>query len=202
MTLNDYKLDEVQMNKYDNIKSEMIEWFSGFLKTHTKMVEREEHTKCFDFDWVVKTCWAKIEEIVLCMLDVDKQRAELDKELKEIKSKCTSYLSEDSLQLLTSIKVNPSEDTQKLLQLLEDSQFTVYNGDIAIDEQASYIYELRMQLEDAEKSTAKKFAKLVEFHSVATVDPEFGPQYTITKHGLDEILREDFNLKNEEIYDE
>ncbi len=202
MTINDYNFNEEQLEKYNRIKTELVEWFSGFLRTNTKMVERDEYTKCFDFNFVVNMCWAKVEELVLCMLDADRQRSELDTKLKEINAKCTSYLSDETLSFLTCVKMSPSEETQRLFQLLEDSQYTVYNGDVAIENQASYIYELTMKLEDAEKATAKKFAKLVEFHSVATVDPEFGPQYTITKHGLDEILREDFKLKNEEIYDE
>ena len=49
------------------------------------------------------------------------------------------------------------------------------------------------------KETAEKFAEMVEFHSVATVDEEGVEQFTISALALKEILREDFGFTNDEI---
>lgn len=53
--------------------------------------------------------------------------------------------------------------------------------------------------DNARKETAEKFAGLVEFHSVATVDEEGVEQFTISALALKEILREDFGFTNDEI---
>ena len=57
---------------------------------------------------------------------------------------------------------------------------------------------LSREIDTLVKSNALKFLDLVEFHSVCQFT-EYGPEYTITHNGLCEILREDFNMKNEEI---
>ena len=58
---------------------------------------------------------------------------------------------------------------------------------------------LAKELESIVKSEARRFSELVEFHSVCDFTDD-GPEYTITRNGLHEILREEFNMKNDEIY--
>lgn len=61
------------------------------------------------------------------------------------------------------------------------------------------LIETSQKLMKARKETAEKFAGLVEFHSVATVDEEGVEQFTISALALKEILREDFGFTNDEI---
>lgn len=49
------------------------------------------------------------------------------------------------------------------------------------------------------KETAKKFARLVEFHSVSTRDEEGREIFTISALGLKEILHEEFGIPYDEI---
>ena len=52
------------------------------------------------------------------------------------------------------------------------------------------------------KETADKFARLVEFHSVATIDENGIEQFIISALGLKEILHEEFGVLYDEIYKE
>ena len=55
---------------------------------------------------------------------------------------------------------------------------------------------LQKLLDKREKDTAKKFADLVEFHSIACMNN--GVEYfTISALGLKEILRENFGVEGE-----
>ena len=59
-------------------------------------------------------------------------------------------------------------------------------------EQAQHLAELK--IEQATKDAVKKFADLVEFHSVATMEDN-GEYFTISALGLKEILRENFDVR-------
>lgn len=100
------------------------------------------------------------------------------------------------------------EDGELVSKDWHDEQ--VGHAELVIAEQKAEIERLKIDLENeknwgkiktkqAVKDTAREFAILVEFHSVATM--ENGVEYfTITSLGLSEILHENFGVEYSELY--
>ena len=71
-----------------------------------------------------------------------------------------------------------------------------------IETLSHHINDLENALLIARKETAAKFARLVEFHSVATIGENGIEQFIISALGLKEILHEEFGVLYDEIYKE
>ena len=70
----------------------------------------------------------------------------------------------------------------------------------AYKEQVEVLKEFnKVSCEKVRKETVEKYARLVEFHSVATVDEDGVEQFTISALGLKEILHEEFGIPYDEI---
>ena len=68
--------------------------------------------------------------------------------------------------------------------------------------QGKELFEMsKAMVEQAVKDTAKEMVRLVEFHSVATVDENGIEQFSISALGLKEILHENFGVEYDELYD-
>jgi hypothetical protein len=118
-------------------------------------------------------------------------------ELREYRTMAFS-LREEKLRLLKRID-ELEEDKRQLLKRL-DEEFVSLKAVKAAEISPKAMKMLVESVGCVQKDTAKKFADLVEFHSIARMND--GVEYfTISALGLKEILVEEFGFKYSELDD-
>ena len=94
-----------------------------------------------------------------------------------------------------------TEERDVFKRLFESANTSHFSTDSIIETMNSFYREQAehlagLKIEQATKDAVKKFADLVEFHSVATIENNV-EYFTISALGLKEILRENFDIEVE-----
>ena len=138
--------------------------------------------------------------------ELEKQNDKKSSEIEQFKKRRgIALLRNDDLDLENyelQKQVNELKEQRDVFKrLFESANTSNFSTDSIIETMNSFYREQAehlagLKIEQATKDAVKKFADLVEFHSVATIENNV-EYFTISALGLKEILRENFDIEVE-----